>query len=100
MSEFSAIYLFTVGLAPRIRDIFITWHQYSCHTVEDVISLALKINANELQDSFSPFDPKSSFYIKDLVFDFRKSLDEIMEGNESFKEGKLQEISNEDVDIK
>ncbi|MFS8008516.1 hypothetical protein Hanom_Chr14g01273721 [Helianthus anomalus] len=96
MCEVYAIYLFIDGLEPRIREVFITWHQYSYHKVKDFISLALKIDANKLQDSFSPFDPKSSFYIKELVFDSRKSLDEIMEGNESFRDGKIQEISNED----
>ncbi|KAJ0845790.1 hypothetical protein HanRHA438_Chr15g0717601 [Helianthus annuus] len=96
MSEVYAIYLFINGLEPRIREMFITWHQYSYHKVKDFISLALKIDANKLQDSFSPFDPKSSFYVKELVFDSRKILDEIMEGNESFKDGKIQEISNED----
>ncbi|KAJ0537985.1 hypothetical protein HanRHA438_Chr08g0337611 [Helianthus annuus] len=96
VSEVYAIYLFIDGLEPRIREVFITWHQYSYHKVKYFISLALKIDANKLQDSFSLFDLKPSFYVKESVFDSRKILDEIMEGNESFKDVKIQEISNED----
>ncbi|MFS7998862.1 hypothetical protein Hanom_Chr12g01159021 [Helianthus anomalus] len=33
MSEVYAIYLFIDGLEPRIREVFITWHQYSYHKV-------------------------------------------------------------------
>ncbi|KAJ0519453.1 putative transcription factor WD40-like family [Helianthus annuus] len=91
MSDFYAIYLFICGLEPRIRNIFVEWHQYSCTKVKDVISLALKIDSNGLQDSFSPFDPNSSFYNKDLEFDINITLEELMKDNEFFKNGKIQE---------
>ncbi|KAJ0844781.1 hypothetical protein HanRHA438_Chr15g0706291 [Helianthus annuus] len=89
MSEYYAIYLFMDGLEPEIRDIFQTWHQYSFHTLKDNISLALKLDANKLSDTLSPYDPKSSLYIMDLEFDFRKSIDEIMGKNEVSNEDKL-----------
>ncbi|KAJ0694303.1 putative non-specific serine/threonine protein kinase [Helianthus annuus] len=89
MSEYYAIYLFIDGLEPEIRDVFITWHQYSFHNVKDYISLALKLDTNKLSDTLSPYDPESSLYIKDLVFDFRKSIDEIMGKNEVSNEDKL-----------
>ncbi|KAJ0526336.1 putative RNA helicase [Helianthus annuus] len=92
LTDFYAIYLFICGLKPRIRSIFVKWHQYSCFKVEDVISLALKIDINNLNDSFSPFDPESSFYMEGLEFDFKKSLWELMEGNECFENGKIQEV--------
>ncbi|KAF5772262.1 hypothetical protein HanXRQr2_Chr13g0574741 [Helianthus annuus] len=92
MSDFYAIYLFICGLEPRIRNIFVEWHQYSYLKVEDVISLALKIDTNNLHDSFSPFDPKSSFYIEGLEFDIKITLDELMMDNEFFRNGKIQEV--------
>ncbi|MFS8000954.1 hypothetical protein Hanom_Chr13g01184621 [Helianthus anomalus] len=55
-------------------------------------SLALKIDSNGLEDSFSPFDPNSSFYNKDLEFDINITLEELMKGNEFFKNGKIQEV--------
>ncbi|MFS7991245.1 hypothetical protein Hanom_Chr12g01068521 [Helianthus anomalus] len=81
ISEVYAIYLFIDGLEPRIREVFITWHQFSYHKVKDFISLALEIDANKLQDSFSLFDPKSSFYVKESIFDESayKVLDEMLE---------------------
>ncbi|KAJ0541512.1 hypothetical protein HanLR1_Chr09g0308721 [Helianthus annuus] len=91
ISEFYAIYLFICGLELKIRKIFARWHQYSCTTVKDVISLALKIDSNGLQDSFSPFDPNSSFYNKDLEFDINITLEELMKDNELFRNGKIQE---------
>ncbi|KAM0049567.1 hypothetical protein Hdeb2414_s0008g00287391 [Helianthus debilis subsp. tardiflorus] len=91
ISEFYAIYLFICGLEPEIRKIFARWHQYSCTKVKDVISLALKIDSNSLQDSFSPFDPNSSFYNKDLEFDINITLEELMKDNELFRDGKIQE---------
>ncbi|KAJ0644271.1 hypothetical protein HanOQP8_Chr16g0610111 [Helianthus annuus] len=91
ISEFYGIYLFICGLEPEIRKIFARWHQYSCTKVKDVISLALKIDSNSLQDSFSPFDPNSSFYNKDLEFDINITLEELMKDNELFQNGKIQE---------
>ncbi|KAM0006345.1 hypothetical protein Hdeb2414_s0005g00170811 [Helianthus debilis subsp. tardiflorus] len=91
ISEFYAIYLFICGLEPKIRKIFARWHQYSCTTVKDVISLALKIDSNGLRDFFSPFDPNSSFYNKDLEFDINITLEELMKDNELFRNGKIQE---------
>ncbi|MFS7914948.1 hypothetical protein Hanom_Chr02g00159521 [Helianthus anomalus] len=75
ISEFYAIYLLICGLEPEIRKIFARWHQYSCTKVKDVISLALKIDTNSLQDSSSPFDPNSSFYNKDLEFNINITLE-------------------------
>ncbi|MFS8023109.1 hypothetical protein Hanom_Chr16g01447621 [Helianthus anomalus] len=92
MSEVYAIYLFINGLEPRIREVFITWHQYSYHKVKDFISLALKIDSNGLEDSFSPFDPNSSFYNKDLEFDINITLEELIKDNEFFKNEKIQEV--------
>ncbi|MFS7902924.1 hypothetical protein Hanom_Chr01g00017171 [Helianthus anomalus] len=92
MSEFYVIYIFICGLEPGIRKIFAKWHQYSCTKVKDVISLALKIDSNGLQDSFSPFDPNSSFYNKDLEFDINITLEELMKDIEFFKNGKIQEV--------
>ncbi|MFS7961421.1 hypothetical protein Hanom_Chr08g00714811 [Helianthus anomalus] len=91
ISEFYDIFLFICGLEPKIRKIFARWHQYSCTTMKDVISLALKIDSNGLQDSFSPFDPNSSFYNKDLEFDINITLEELMKDNELFRKGKIQE---------
>ncbi|MFS7910191.1 hypothetical protein Hanom_Chr02g00103351 [Helianthus anomalus] len=76
---------------PIIRKIFAIWHQYSCTKVSDVISLALKIDSNSLQDSFSPYDPNSSFYNKNLEFDINITLEELMKDNELFRNGKIQE---------
>ncbi|XP_076940188.1 uncharacterized protein LOC143609273 [Bidens hawaiensis] len=73
--EYYAIYLFMDGLEPKIRDVFIAWHQYSFHTLKDVISLALKLDANELKDSFSPYDPNSSLYDAFKVFGVNDSLE-------------------------
>ncbi|MFS8011727.1 putative armadillo-like helical protein [Helianthus anomalus] len=92
MSEFYAIYIFIFGLEPGIRKIFAKWHQYSCTKVKDVISLALKIDSSGLQDSFSPFDPNSSFYNKDLEFNINITLEELMKDNVFFKNGKIQEV--------
>ncbi|KAF5768315.1 putative aspartic peptidase A1 family [Helianthus annuus] len=92
ISEFYAIYLFICGLEPKIGKILARWHQYSCTKVKDVISLALKIDSNGLQDSFSPFDPNSSFYNKELEFDINVTLEELMKDNEFFKNGKIQEV--------
>ncbi|MFS8028698.1 hypothetical protein Hanom_Chr16g01513461 [Helianthus anomalus] len=91
ISEFYAIYLFIIGLEPGIRKIFAKWHQYSCTKVKDVISLALKIDSNSLQYSFSPYNPNSSFYNKDLEFDINITLEELMKDNELFRNGKIQE---------
>ncbi|KAF5777584.1 hypothetical protein HanXRQr2_Chr12g0537411 [Helianthus annuus] len=73
ISECYAIYLFMDGLEPEIKDVFITWHQYSFNNVKDYISLALKLDANELKDSLSPYDPNSSFYDAFKVFDVNDS---------------------------
>ncbi|KAM0020200.1 hypothetical protein Hdeb2414_s0025g00664531 [Helianthus debilis subsp. tardiflorus] len=101
MTDFYAIYLFICGLEPRIRNIFVKWHQYSYLKVEDVVSLALKIDTNNLHDSFSPFDSKSSFYIEGLEFDTKITLDELMKDNEFFRNGKIQEtMVNEVTDDK
>ncbi|MFS8019070.1 hypothetical protein Hanom_Chr15g01399521 [Helianthus anomalus] len=78
---------------PRIRNLFVEWHQYSYLKVEDVISLALKIDTNNLHDSFSPFDPKSFFYIEGLEFDIKITLDELMMDNEFFRNRKIQEVN-------
>ncbi|KAJ0918306.1 hypothetical protein HanRHA438_Chr05g0216351 [Helianthus annuus] len=75
INEYYAIYLFMGGLEPEIRDVFITWHQYSFHTLKDYI-LALKLDAHKLKDSFSPYDPNSSVYEPHKVFD-------IMSGNDN-----------------
>ncbi|KAJ0622931.1 hypothetical protein HanIR_Chr01g0026121 [Helianthus annuus] len=91
ISEFYAIYLFICGLELEIREIYARWHQYSCTKVKDVISLALKIDYNSLQDSFSPFDPNSSFYNKDLEFDINVTLEVLMKDNELFRNVKIQE---------
>ncbi|MFS7978225.1 hypothetical protein Hanom_Chr10g00913051 [Helianthus anomalus] len=76
ISEYYAIYLFMDGLEPEIRDVFITWHQYSFHTLKDYISLVLKLDAHKLKDSFSPYDPNSSLYEPHKVF-------YIMSGNDN-----------------
>ncbi|KAM0033280.1 putative protein CELLULOSE SYNTHASE INTERACTIVE/3 [Helianthus debilis subsp. tardiflorus] len=73
ISECYAIYLFMDGLEPEIKDVFITWHQHSFNNVKDYISLALKLDANELKDSLSPYDPNSSFYDAFKVFDVNDS---------------------------
>ncbi|MFS7888794.1 hypothetical protein Hanom_Chr00s000002g01599271 [Helianthus anomalus] len=86
ISEYYAIYLFSDGLEPKIRDVFITWHQYSFHTLKDYISLALKLDANKLKDSFSPCDPNSSLYEPHRVFD-------IVSGNDN---GETSEDMGED----
>ncbi|MFS8019778.1 hypothetical protein Hanom_Chr15g01407661 [Helianthus anomalus] len=52
---------------------FVTWHQYSLHTLDDTISLALKLDANELKDSCSPYDSNSSVYHDFKVFDVNDS---------------------------
>ncbi|KAJ0557813.1 hypothetical protein HanRHA438_Chr07g0314251 [Helianthus annuus] len=97
MTDFYAIYLFICGLEPVIRNIFVKWHQYSYLKVEDVVSLALKIDANNLHDSFSPFDSKPSFYIEGLEFDIKITLGELMKDNEFFRNGKIQETIVDEV---
>ncbi|MFS8004995.1 hypothetical protein Hanom_Chr13g01232301 [Helianthus anomalus] len=74
------------GLESEIRDVFITWHQYSFHTLKEYISLALKLDAHKLKDSFSPYDPNSSLYEPHKVFD-------IMSGNDN---GETNEDRGED----
>ncbi|MFS8026566.1 hypothetical protein Hanom_Chr16g01488201 [Helianthus anomalus] len=72
ISETYAIYLFMDDLEPEIRDVFITWHQYSFHMVKDCIHLAFKLDVNEMKYLFSPYDPNSFLYDALKVFDINE----------------------------